>query len=78
MEEFFQFLGTFLFCFLTSIGGFVLAPDNFNLIVGIFVVLMILFIIFVIGSDIENKPKTLISAFVGLFTGILTAVRISN
>jgi len=78
VEDFFQFLGTFLFCFLTSIGSFVLAPTNFNLIVGIFVVAMILFILFVIGSDIENKPKILVSAFTGLFTGILTAVRISN
>lgn len=77
MGDFFKFIGSFLFWFFTSIGTVAMHPDSIALILGIFIVVMTIYIIYLMASSADNKWQLATTSFAGLVGGIIAAANIS-
>ena len=78
MGDFFKFTGSFLFWFFSSIGSASMHPDFIPVILGIFVVAMGIYIIYLIASNLHNKWQLIMTSFAGLVGGIVAAASING
>ena len=78
MGDFFKFIGSFLVWFFSTIGTVAMHPDSIAIILGIFIVVMIIYIIYLIASDVDDKWQLVTTSFAGLVAGIVGAASISG
>ncbi|MGB5713841.1 MAG: hypothetical protein WBM44_23390 [Waterburya sp.] len=78
MENFLKYLASFLFWFFSSIGTAAISPDGIAFILGIFIVAMIIFIVYLMMSRIENKLQIISTSAAGLVGGIVAVAEMSN
>lgn len=76
MKNFFVYLRDFLFPFFGLIGT--AAKENIEVSLGIFVVITFMYIVYVVISELDNKPQRIMTSTAGLFGGILGAAQLTN
>ncbi|VEP13103.1 membrane hypothetical protein [Hyella patelloides LEGE 07179] len=77
MKNFFQYLGSFLFWFFSSIGAIAITPEGITFILGIFIVVMSLYIFHLVRSEAENKLQIIATSTTGLFGGIIAVAQLN-
>ena len=76
MKDFFKYLGTLLFSFISGFGGFLI--KNVEFMIGILAIAIIIYVIYILVSDEKDKASKIVTAFAGLVGGIATAASIAK
>ncbi|MDJ1174288.1 hypothetical protein [Roseofilum capinflatum] len=73
MKNFLGYLGKTLFTFISSVGAFSMAKEGIEFLVGILVIVVFIYIVWLIFSEQENKLESIIAVLTGLIGGLVAA-----
>ena len=75
MGNFFKYLINYLLTFFGFIGAAAITPEGIITVLGIFIVAMVIYILHLIISKLDNKLQLISSSIAGLLTAIISVAK---